>query len=536
MAARQLRATPSVAGDLCPKQEVLLRKFDELFEEYQDQRKSLNLHILGLQAKYANDFDGLKDLVKVKFENVGFSQEFVHSNLETLFPDTKQDEVQGRYTISPLNFSFDESSLWRGSPPNHTVRKLARSMIVSGFRADSVISSRTLSFPGTPFAMQLGDGSARAIAAVIVWTLIDKDELTQGDEDMQHLVFTLSGLSVNFEKHGSGTPKETLIAQVSRQNQAAAVLPVSTMQWISMIRSFCGQPLCGNFKSTSQVSQVLEEMVDAYNKHSEVVAYDVDTAPMAKRKRRSKAGDDDHDAGLKVGRRRLVSMKSFLSGANDEILDEILKHIIVVGDYKLSAINDEILQTKPLFIGSKLGKDHVPSEAQRTALHAAGDIVKSWMHEDAVAEIHYDTPLTPGQFNLLWIKMIKSYEAAIGGLSAPDAKVRERASVDDWIIARKVVQLWDSSISQVAAKSLNHDDFEALKTMILESTTFDAELMGVLDRTPKYFHMGLIPAFCVDQAESVDAKTKRLAAAETVMESAAFEVGDVSLADSQTSV
>ena len=117
--------------------------------------------------------------------------------------------------------------------------------------------------------------AARAVAATIVWILVAKRKAELGPDDfsMQKLVWSLSGINVNFEKHGAGTPKDCLIAQVSRQNQAAAVQPVSTVQWLGMIRQHLGEPIGTSFKGTSQVQQVLEDLVDAYNKHAEVMAY-----------------------------------------------------------------------------------------------------------------------------------------------------------------------------------------------------------------------------------------------------------------------
>ena len=49
-------------------------------------------------------------------------------------------------------------------------------------------------------------------------------------------------------------------------------------------------------------------------------------------------------------------------------------------------------------------------------------------------------------------------------------------------------------MSQVASKYLRESDFKALETLILESATLDNELSAVLDRMPKYFHMGLLPS------------------------------------------
>ena len=528
MASRRLRATPSTPSELSDFQMKLLSGVDVLFNSHQQDREPLSASLSSYELQYKDKPELLAAKMIEVLVAAGFSQEVVEGHVKSLFPVAEVDEYVGMRTLSLANFSFQPASLWRGQPANHTIRKLSRSMIVSGFRPDSVISSRTLRFSGVPFSLSLGDGSARAIAAMLVWRLIGEhiSDLSATDERDQHLVWSLSGVSVNFERHGSGSATETLIAQASRQNQAAAVLPVSTVQWLNMIRDFLGEPLGHSFKGTSQVQQVMETIVESYNKHAEVMAYDVDAAPVRK-KRRSKTGtpaaDELGDVGLKIGRRRILSMKHFLSGANDEALEELVKHIVIVGDYKCSVMSDEIMQCKVIYVGSRLPKERLPTPAQLCALHAAGDVAKTWVQDDsALAAIQYDVPLSTSLFAMLWRKMIKTHEAAIEGMTSHEAKAKERPSEEDWIVARKVVQLWDLTIEGVAAKHMSKSDFDVLKNLVLESKELDAELAGILDRMPKYFHMGLIPSIASDEGESIDAKHKRIAVAHSAAETAAF--------------
>ena len=137
--------------------------------------------------------------------------------------------------------------MWRGTPPNANVRKIARNIVVRGFGQDSIIASRTLDMkidgrPDVSFHLLLGDGSARAVAACIVWALLvrSKDNIPAGDIFVEKLVMSLLTITVNFELHGTGTPKEALLAQCSRQNQAAAVQPVQTLQWVGMVKAYTG--------------------------------------------------------------------------------------------------------------------------------------------------------------------------------------------------------------------------------------------------------------------------------------------------------
>ena len=68
-----------------------------------------------------------------------------------------------------LQWSFDDHSLWRGLSDTKKITRLARSMIVAGFKPDEPIRSRTFdlrSDNGVLAAHLLfGDGQARGLSA-----------------------------------------------------------------------------------------------------------------------------------------------------------------------------------------------------------------------------------------------------------------------------------------------------------------------------------------------------------------------------------
>ena len=84
------------------------------------------------------------------------------------------------------------------------------------------------------FSLEFGDGSARGVAACLVWMLLVKhmEDIPVGDEQVASLVQSLMAIPTVFERHGSGTTQDCLIAQAAKQNAKAAVLPVNTLQWI----------------------------------------------------------------------------------------------------------------------------------------------------------------------------------------------------------------------------------------------------------------------------------------------------------------
>ena len=160
------------------------------------------------------------------------------------------------------------------------------------------------------------------------------------------LITSLLDISVNFELHGDGSSTQALVAQAALQNQAAAVQPCSTLQWIGMARDFMGMPIGDHVGTSSQLQRTLEDMVSSYNARPEVEAYVEETMP-SRKKRRGKLGqaaveDEGRDQGLKIGRKRLMAMKNFLAGASEEGLATLERHICVMGDYKFSVVTDDI--------------------------------------------------------------------------------------------------------------------------------------------------------------------------------------------------
>jgi len=350
----------------------------------------------------------IEDHLMVMTTCFGASKAEATDRCKVLFSPTPPGElVQGiRPLMSPCIFSYERASMWRGTPSNPVIGKLARSIISSGFRASSVIESRTLDLNASEdmpdfvsFHLLLGDGSARATAACLVWILLLKfiDVMPCSNPAVVSLVASLLDLNVHFELHGDGSRKCALIAQAALQNQAAAVQPCSTMQWISMARDFTGVVIGDHVSSTTLLQKTLEDMVNAYNVRPEVEAYAQEALP-SRKKRRGKnsaaiAQDADQDAGLKIGRRRLVAMNNFLGGATEEAFVMLQRHICVIGDYKHSVLTDELLMQKSIYVNSKLPKEWLPDEADLATRDAVSETTLKLIPQGAArAEFSVNPP------------------------------------------------------------------------------------------------------------------------------------------------
>ena len=71
------------------------------------------------------------------------------------------------------------------------------------------------------FRLLFGDGSARGVAAMVVWALIVKNmDVLSADPAVEDMVLSVLRLNTNFEEHGDGSDRARLVAQAARQNSS----------------------------------------------------------------------------------------------------------------------------------------------------------------------------------------------------------------------------------------------------------------------------------------------------------------------------
>lgn len=542
--ARVLRSTPSNAGDVGIFQKFLMSEVDTIHCKHHDTRTSF----LSTAQEYMQQYQGPDNMASLMEAHVqvlcklGMVSAEAEQMVAKMF-EAQPGDILGKRDLCVSMFSFSEQSMWHGTPSNDNVRKLARNMISSGFHLHSVIASRTLTLmepdrQGVSFHLLLGDGSTRAVAACIVWMLLVKhvDKIPYGDPQVEQVVRSLLSIQVSFERHGTGTPKEALLAQASRQNQAASVQPLHTLAWIGMVKSFTGLAIGNHPLSTIQLQKTMEDMVSTYNAHPEIEAYDKDIVPRKKRKvtggRKNIIQDEDRDIGLRIGRKRLIAMKCFLAGATDVVLQDLLTHLVMVGDYRTSVVSDDLLQLKFLYVNSKLGKEHLPSDSDLATREAVAEACSKLIPENvSKIEIRFDLALSADDFRLMMSKIIRVYEADIAGLDSHEAKVRCRPNEEGYLAVRKIVQLWSQAIEPMARLDMTKEDFDEFERLVMSTDQLDREILSIVDRAPKYFHMGLLP--CVAGLDDVDPDTSvsRVSAAQAKAEAAQYEVFEAELLD-----
>jgi hypothetical protein len=439
---RQLKATLSNVENLGTLHKMLLQDIRALEEEAVVSRKPIWQLAHEYQVGRVDADAVLEDLICVRQHLTGASEQEARDWAKDLL-QARGSKVLGMHTTCIVQWRFDDASMWRGPPDNIRILRFCRSIVSTCFRQDACIAARSLDMSTKEshglvlFQLLFGDGSARGVSAMIVWILlVRRAKDLQPDPDFISMVESIWHIPTNFEEHGNGSLQDALIAQAARQNQAALQLPVNTIQWVGMIKDYAGLEI-GVATSKASMVKVLEQMVQAYNAHPDVNSYSEE--PPAKRARTRRGakpveptGDEGgHDKGLKIGNRRLLAMKNFLSGGTQAGYDLLRMHLVWVSDYKVCVLNDEIMMRPWFWVGSSGPKEHLPSVHDLSQKDVGPMTPDALVPKGASYEnLHYDTKLTSRQFELMLGKAIAIFEDDISTLERDDQKVRAKPKED----------------------------------------------------------------------------------------------------------
>jgi hypothetical protein len=283
------------------------------------------------------------------------------------------------------------------------------------------------------FHLLFGDGSARGVAAMVVFLVVlrNMDGLAPSSDGAEEMIMSLLSISTNFEDHGDGSERAKLVAQAARQNQHAQVLPVNTLEWITMAATFCSISIGNAAKENRNgILTTLEGMLSCYNELPDVAAYT--SEPPAKRARRSKGGsakpdepEDGHDKGLKIGTRRQIAMRNFLTSGTFSGLQLLRQHLTWVGDYKCCVVSDDLMMKKWFWVGSTRpkadGEDAITqAKTDATQLPPSVVVPRGASH----APLNHESILTAEQFDLMLSKAISIFEGDTAHLDRDDRKAK----------------------------------------------------------------------------------------------------------------
>ncbi len=521
MAGRVLKPTPSKTEDLQEWQLVLTEKLSLLHAECFEKRMALTKTIQDFPPlEGAAALDEVAYAARVAWD---LSVEKAHEKAAEILA-AGPPAFEGSRPTCPLSWSFRDESLWRGMSDNKKLIRLSRSMVTTGYRQDEPINSRTfdLTAPEGVLAAKLlfGDGQARGLAARLAFQFVlnavrhSQDSL-MGDPELMRIMQSLIQIPTVFAKSGECSGEDLIVAQAVRQNVKAAMqLPMNAMEWAGMILRSCRLALGVSAEQTEMILQCLARCTAKYDAHLEVNAYEVE--PVAKRARRGrrksasaaalaiagaegdggqpKRPDEPNEDRIKIGNRRLKAIQQILGKGTPKSFDTLQLHLVWAGDYALSALSDECLGLDYIWPGSLPPEGALADEATLVARDAA-----SQSHRDLITKgvkvkpMLYEELLSPKQHEQILEKITSCFEDSALHLSDRNQWLALKPKAEQWIGARQVIQHWDLTMRACCQADLPKDEFHELEKAILYGDAMDTQILGIIKRFPKSFHIGMIP-------------------------------------------
>ena len=263
---------------------------------------------------------------------------------------------------------------------------------------------------------------------------------------------------------------------------------------------------------TARILQCLARITSKYDASLEVNAYDVEpVAKRARRGRRKSAGamalaqasadssqptrpeapDEDR---IKIGFRRLKAIQQVLGKATPASYEALQLHLVWAGDYALSALSDEALSLDFIWPSSLPPEQSLPDEATLVARDAAANAKQDRIPKGVtVRPMLYEELLTPKQHQLIIIKVTSCFEDSALHLTDRNQWLALKPKTDTWQGAREVIQHWDNTIEHCCKADLPENEFLELQKAILFGDAMDAQILNIIKRYPKTFHIGMIP-------------------------------------------
>ena len=426
----------------------------------------------------------------------------------------------GMRTTCILSWSFDEESLWRGLTDNKKIIRLARSMVTMGYRADEPINSRTLDLTAADGVLArklyFGDGQARGLAARLAFQLLlnatrNAEDSLMGDAEAQRIMRGFLEIPTVFTRSGQGTADDQIVAQAVRQNVKSHMqLPMNCMEWANMVLKMCRLKLGISKEQTMMILQTLNRCTEKYDQHVEIEAYELEPLAKRARKGRRKTGaaaaamaamagegqptkEPDEDR-IKIGARRIRAITKILSGCTPKSYEAMQIHLVWAGDYTQSALSDDCLGQEFIWPNSLL-----PDQAQVDSATLVARDAAAQSHRDLITRgmtvkpMHYDELLTPKQHEQTLDKIIAIFEDSALHHADRNQWQLAKPKSEQWLAARQVIQHWDQTLRACCEADLPKPEFEELEKAILYGDAMDAQVLQIIRRVPKSFHVGMIP-------------------------------------------
>ena len=190
------------------------------------------------------------------------------------------------------------------------------------------------------------------------------------------------------------------------------------------------------------------------------------------------AKEPDEDR-LRIGTKRMLAITHVLTHCTDASYNLLQMNLVWVGDYSLSAINDATLGLARLWKGPLLDADSLPDDVALLARDAAARAEVN-PREVTIKPMKCDELLTAKQHDMIMQKALHCFEDEALHLSDRHTWKSLIPNTEQWRTYRNIIQNWDHTISSCCKA-------------ILFGDAMDSQIITIIKRFPKFFHVGMIP-------------------------------------------
>ncbi len=385
------------------------------------------------------------------------------------------------------------------------------------------MSLRRVALEEPVWCYSFGNGAARGVAAMVVCILLQ--EMIEASEtpatvasELLYILESLVAIRANYVRHGDGSDRAAIVANIARQEQDAKVQGVSTIEWIRIILQDRRMSLdeAVSVDTRASVLEAMNTLTEQYEKLPEVEAYNGDVPPPLKKARGrqsvkaqvlQEAAEEEQRAanGIHIGTRKLRAIKMFLQHATQGQLERIYDHLHTVS-YKYSALSDDVLCCPLLYADLRVAE----------GISVAGVDIPVPVGVEA-CPMHLKPQLTKEQAELLIDKICSTFEADVACFTSEEAKVKCRAKLEDISKMRDGVRWWLPAGKTIATKELGEDARKDMEQTVLYTSLLDSEISSLVQRGPSIFHKGMLPSFttALQLVEGPDASELTAAAIES---------------------
>lgn len=183
-----------------------------------------------------------------------------------------------------------------------------------------------------------GDGSQKMLAAMTAWICLLLTWRGHGPEALKNqyvnsmIASFLSITTTIRATEAHATPLEGIIQRIVAQNIAAKVQPITSFAWASILKSFAAPSL--------------DDALQAYNNHPEVVAH-----------------DDQGGPGISLDARKKQGVRNFLERTSSEAFAQVLASTHDF-PYALGPFGEAFATNNLCFVGSKGSLEPLFDEGQ----------------------------------------------------------------------------------------------------------------------------------------------------------------------------